>query len=93
MKATLLELIELRVLETGNTEGSLEPFEIDGLTYDVDYKATVKRLDGVKSSDYNVPNDADIYEIEILEVEVRDIWDSENEYVPLGDINKQFYIL
>lgn len=93
MKDTLLELIELRVLETQKNEGSQQLFEIDGLWYDVDYKATVKLLDGLKSGDYDVPNDADILEVQVTEVEIRNIWDADNEMLPLGNINDQFYIL
>ena len=93
MKATLLELIELRILETGNTEGSCEPFEIDGLTYDVDYKSTLTVIDGIFSNNYYLPSDKGVVEITITEVEIRDIWNAENESVQLGDINKQFYIL
>lgn len=93
MKEQLLELIELRVLETEDNEGSLQLFEIDGIWYEVDYKATVKLLDGLKSGDYDVPNDEDVYEVEVTEVEIRNIWDADNEMLPLGNINDQFYIL
>ena len=93
MKDTLLELIELRVLETEDNEGSLQLFEIDGLWYEVDYKATVKLIEGFWSHSYDLPNDEDVIEIEVTEVEIRNIWDADNEMLPLGNINDQFYIL
>jgi hypothetical protein len=77
MKETLLELIELRVLEYGEPNGSMVQFEIDGLFYDVDYTSRIETKQGMKSGDYDVPNDND----------------SEGEMAELGNINSLFYIL
>jgi hypothetical protein len=52
MKETLLELIELRVLEYGEPNGSMVQFEIDGLFYDVDYTSRIETKQGMKSGDY-----------------------------------------
>jgi len=93
MKNQLLELIAIRVMESGNTSGSMEQFEIDGLFYDVDYVATIETQEGMKSGDYDVPNDDDLFSVTITEIEIRNIWNKFDEMMGLGNINNQFYIL
>ena len=93
MKNQLLELIAIRVMESGNTSGSMEQFEIDGLFYDCDYTATIETQEGMKSSDYDVQNDDDLFSVTITEIEIRNIWNKFDEMVELGNINNQFYIL
>jgi hypothetical protein len=93
MKNQLLELIAIRVMESGNTSGSMEQFEIDGLFYDVDYTTTIETQEGMKSSDYDVPNDDDLFSVTITQIEIRNIWNKFDEMVELGNINNQFYIL
>jgi hypothetical protein len=93
MKETLLELIELRVLEYGEPNGSMVQFEIDGLFYDVDYTSRIETKQGMKSGDYDVPNDSDELNVIITDVEIRNIYDSEGEIAELGNINSLFYIL
>ena len=93
MKNQLLELIAIRVIESGNTSGSMEQFEIDGLFYDVDYTSTIETQEGIKSGDYDVPNDDDVFTVTITEIEIRNIWNKFDEMVELGSINNQFYIL
>jgi hypothetical protein len=93
MKNQLLELIAIRVMESGNTNGSMEQFEIDGLFYDVDYTSTIETQEGMKSGDYDVPNDDDLFSVTITQIEIRNIWNKFDEMVELGNINNQFYIL
>jgi len=93
MKNQLLELIAIRVMESGNTNGSMEQFEIDALFYDVDYTATIETQEGMKSGDYDVPNDDDLFSVTITQIEIRNIWNKFDEMMELGNINNQFYIL
>lgn len=93
MKNQLLELIAIRVMESGNTSGSMEQFEIDGLFYDVDYTSTIETQEGMKSGDYDVPNDNDLFTVTITQIEIRNIWNKFDEMMDLGSINNQFYIL
>ena len=94
MKETLINLIKERVLDDNDkVEGSMIPFEIDGLTYDVDYKATVTTKKGRESGDRDVPNDKDEMFVELHEIEVRNVWDEEGEMLEvqkLKEINKNF---
>ena len=93
MKNQLLEKIAIRILETNELNGSMVQFEIDGITYDVDYKASIKTKSGMQSDDYNVPNDNEELTVTIHEVEIRNIFDKDGEMLPLGNINNQFYTL
>jgi hypothetical protein len=94
MKETLINLIKDRVLDDNDkVEGSMIPFEIDGLTYDVDYKASVTTKQGRESGDYDVPNDKGEMFVELHEIEVRNVWDEEGEMLEadkLKEINKNF---
>lgn len=97
MKETLINLIKDRVLDDKDkTQGSMIPFEIDGLTYDVDYRASVTTKKGRESGDYDVPNDKDEMFVDVYEIEVRNVWDEEGEMLAaekLKEINKDFYFL
>ncbi|KFN39024.1 MAG: hypothetical protein JU82_08790 [Sulfuricurvum sp. MLSB] len=77
MKKTALELkrlIEERILELGITSASFEEYEIDGLIYQVDYKATIETKEGLQSGDRDVPHDSDELTVVFSDLEVRDIW-------------------
>jgi hypothetical protein len=96
MKNQLLELIAIRVMESGNTSGSMEQFEIDEMFYDVDYSATIETKAGMKSGSYDVPNDKDALTVELHKVDIRNVWDKDGEMLEadkLKQINNQFYIL
>lgn len=93
MKNQLLEKIAIRILETNELNGSMVQFEIEGITYDVDYKATIETKDGMQSDSYDTPNDNEELTVTIHEVEIRNIFDKDGEMLELGTINKQFYIL
>ena len=97
MKETLINLIKERVFDDNEKkEGSMIPFEIDGLTYDVDYRASVTTKKGRESGDYDVPNDKDEMFVDVYEIEVRNVWDEEGEMLEadkLKEINQLFYIL
>ena len=94
MKETLINLIKDRVLDDNDkVEGSMIPFEIDGLTYDVDYKASVTTKKGRESGDYDLPSDKGEMFVELHEIEVRNVWDEEGEMLEadkLKEINKNF---
>ena len=97
MKETLINLIKERIFDDQDKlEGSMVPFEIDGITYDVDYKATVRTKKGRESGDYDVPNDKDEMFVELHEIEIRNVWDEEGEMLEadkLKEINQLFYLL
>jgi hypothetical protein len=85
MKQTAIELkrlIEERILESGITSASFEEYEVDGLIYQVDYKARIETKNGLQSDDRDVPNDSDELTVVFTELEVRDIW---NDTEPAND--------
>ena len=96
MKAELLRLIKTHIIEYDKPNGSMQQFEIDGLTYDVDYTSTIHVKEGMKSGDYDVPSDPDMLSVELHSVDIRNVWDLDGEMLPveeLNQINKEFYIL
>lgn len=96
MEAQLIKLIKTRILEIGNTSCSMEQFEIDNLCYDVDYCASIQINEGMQSDDYDVLNDKDCLIVNVHEIHIRDVWDSNNKsfnYQELMELNRKFYIL
>ena len=96
MKTQLIHLIKTHILQYNEPNGSMQQFEIDGNTYDVDYTSTIYRKSGMPSGSYDVPNDSDTLTVELHTIDIRNVWDKEGEMLEadkLKEINKEFYFL
>lgn len=96
MKPQLIELIKTHILETQIENGSMQQFEIDGNTYDVDYTSTIHTIYGLPSCSYDQPDDKDMLRVELHTIDIRNVWDKDGDMLPaeqLKEINKEFYIL
>lgn len=96
LKNELISLIKTRILEYKEPNGSMVQFEIDGFAYDVDYTSTIRVKDGLKSGDYDTPDDKDLLTVDLHSVDIRNVWDDNGDMLPadkLKEINKEFYIL
>lgn len=96
MKQTLISLIKTHILQHNQPNGSMQQFEIDGFAYDVDYTSTIHKKDGMKTGDYDTPNDNDTLTVELHTIDIRDVWDLDGNPLSgkeLKEINDLFYIL
>ena len=96
LKSQLIRLIKTHILQYNQPNGSMQQFEIDGFAYDVDYTSTIHRKEGMKSGDYDTPNDNDTLTVELHTIDIRNVWDESGEMLPaeqLKELNKEFYIL
>ena len=80
------------VVESEKTEDVLHQVWIEETLIEVDFKANIEWLSSYKSFDYDVPDDPDEIEVDVYEIEVRNVWNNENLLSNVrNELNKELY--
>lgn len=82
------------VVDSEKTEDVLHQVWIEETLIEVDFKASIEWVSGYKSFDYDVPDDPDEIEVDVYEIEVRNVWNNENLLSNVrNELNKELYKL
>lgn len=91
---TIEEKLFEYVFETEETEGTLVEIFIEDYLFEVDFKASVETKIGMKSTDYDTPDDYDEKIIDVYEFEIRSLWNDDKLLTNVrNSVNNEIYKL
>lgn len=91
---TIEEKLYDYVVETEETEGTLVEIFIEDYLFEVDFKASVDIKYGMKSTDYDTPDDYDELEVDVYEFEIRSLWNDNKLLTNVrNQVNNEIYKL